>query len=79
MFVMAKTSALSMSSESCFESCSPHEVCVFLKEQVPSIPENILEKMKEHKIDGEAFLALNEEYLREISPLIGDRLKIKRP
>lgn len=34
--------------------------------------------MKEHKIDGEVFVALNDEYLREIARLLGDRLKIKR-
>ena len=57
---------------------SPEEVCDFLKKQVPSISCSILEKIKEHKIDGEVFVALNDEYLREIAPLLGDRLKIKR-
>lgn len=61
-----------------FESLSPDEVCDYLKEQIPSISENILEKIREHKIDGEVFLALNDEYLQEVAPLLGDRLKIKR-
>ena len=61
-----------------FENLSPDEVCDFLKKHVPSISDDILEKVKEHKIDGEVFVALNDEYLREIAPLLGDRLKIKR-
>ena len=56
---------------------SPDEVCDFLKEQIPSISDNIVQKIKEHKIDGDIFLALNDEYLREIAPLLGDRLKMK--
>ena len=61
-----------------FERLSPAEVCDYLKEQIPSISHSILEKIVEHKIDGEVFLALNEEYLREVAPLLGDRLKVKR-
>ena len=60
-----------------FESFSPDEVCDFLKEHVPSISDSILQEIKAHKIDGEVFLALNDEYLRELAPLLGDRLKIK--
>ena len=56
-----------------FESLSCDSVCAFLKERVPSI----LEKIKDHRIDGEVFFALNDEYLREVAPLLGDRLKIK--
>ena len=60
------------------ESLSPEEVCAYLKEQIPFISERILERFVEHKIDGEVFLELNDEYLREIAPLLGDRLKLKK-
>ena len=60
------------------ESLSPEEVCAYLKEQIPFISEGILESIVEHKIDGEVFLELNDEYLREITPLLGDRLKLKK-
>ncbi|CAI8031482.1 hypothetical protein GBAR_LOCUS17865 [Geodia barretti] len=43
-----------------------------------SLSESILDNIFEHKIDGEVFLSLNDENLREIAPLLGDRLKIKR-
>ena len=59
-------------------SLSPEEVCAYLKEQIPFISEGILERFVEHKIGGEVFLELNDEYLREIAPLLGDRLKLKK-
>ena len=61
-----------------FECLSPAEVCNYLKEQIPSISHSILEKIVEHKIDGKVFLVLNNKYLWEIAPLLGDRLKVKR-
>ena len=45
---------------------------------MPKIENDVLEKIVEHKIDGETFLVLNDEYLREVAPLLGDRLKIKK-
>ena len=50
----------------------------FSRKRDPIISEDILKKIVEYKIDGEAFLSLNDEYLREIAPLLGDQLKIKR-
>ena len=61
-----------------FEGLSPRALCLRLKQDIPSISESILDKILEHKIDGEVFLSLNDENLREIAPLLGDRLKIKR-
>ena len=61
-----------------FEGLSPEEICAYVKEQIPSISDEILERFKEHKIDGSVFLELNDEYLREIAPRLGDRLKLKR-
>ena len=35
-------------------------------------------KRSSYKIDGEAFLELTEEYLREVAPILGDRIKLKK-
>ena len=59
-----------------FEALSPGAVRRYLKER--SVSDDVLEKILEHKIDGEVFLSLNDEHLREIAPLLGDRLKMKR-
>ena len=61
-----------------FDHLSPEEVCMYLKNEVPTISQEILDSVIDHKIDGEVFLEMNDEYLREIAPLLGDRLKIKR-
>lgn len=57
---------------------SPEEVSSFLKKEVPGISQSILESLSTQKIDGEVFLELDEEYLREFAPLVGDRLKLKK-
>ena len=61
-----------------FERFSPNDVCDFVKDQVPNISQDVLDNILQHKIDGEVFLALNDEYLRKIAPLLRDRLKMKR-
>ena len=61
-----------------FEDLLPSALRLRLEEDIPSLSEGILDKIVEHKIDGEIFLSLNDENLREIAPLLGDRLKIKR-
>ena len=61
-----------------FEDLSPSALRLRLEEDIPSLSEGILDNIVEHKIDGEIFLSLNDENLREIAPLLGDRLKIKR-
>ena len=38
----------------------------------------MIEKLVQHKIDGKMFLSLNDEYLWETVPSLGDRLKIKK-
>lgn len=67
-----------MEFESRFEDLSPEKLCVFIKNEIPKLSEEILTKILEHKIDGETFLCMNEEHLREIAPLLGDRLKLRR-
>lgn len=36
-----------------FEKLSPDEVCVYLKQEIPTVAEDILENLVKHKIDGE--------------------------
>ena len=64
--------------ESRFEDLAPEKLCLFLQQEIPTLSEEIFAKIVEHKIDGEVFLSLNDEYLREIAPLLGDRLKLRR-
>ena len=56
---------------------SPSEVLMYLKEYAPTLSEDVLEVIVSQKIDGEVFMALDGESLREIAPLVGDRVKIK--
>ncbi len=60
-----------------WQMCLPESVCDYLKNEIPAIHRGILDRIVEHKIDGEVFLSLNDEYLREVAPLLGDRLKIR--
>ena len=60
------------------EKFSPEEVRDYVSDELPFIESSVLDKIVEHKINGETFLLLNDEYLREIAPLLGDRLKIKK-
>ena len=66
------------SFDSRFEEFSPNEVRDYVKDRLPQLGLDVLDRIIEHKIDGETFLVLNDEYLREIAPLLGDRLKIKK-
>ena len=50
-------------------------MCDYLREE--DVDEAILTNIKKHKIDGLLFVQLNDEYLREIAPLLGDRLRLK--
>lgn len=61
-----------------FEEFSPEDVRDYIQEEIPQIEKDVLEKIVLHKIDGETFLVLNDEYLWEIAPLLGDRLKMKK-
>lgn len=54
------------------------EVCQYLNESISDIDETVVESFRKHKIDGLTFIQLNEEYLRELAPLLGDRIKIKK-
>ena len=57
---------------------SCEEVVEFVKKRIPTISEGVLSAIADNKIDGEIFLEIDEESLREIAPLIGDRAKLKK-
>ena len=61
-----------------FSTRSPEEVYEYLRCTLPTLSQSILETILEHKIDGETFLQLEDEDLKEIAPLLGDRIKLKR-
>lgn len=59
---------------------TPQEVCLFLKERVPGISEEVLQVLPSQNIDGEVFLELDNDndYLHVIAPLLGDKVKLKK-
>lgn len=54
------------------------DVCLYVREEISTISQSVLEAIAAQKIDGEVFLELDDECLREIAPLGGDRLKLKK-
>lgn len=67
-------------SRCAFEALSTTVVCNFLLKEIPTISEKVLQKIEEHKVDGEVFIqiAADDEHLKEIAPLLGDRWKLKK-
>lgn len=61
-----------------FDKFSPEQVVIFLKDNIPTISKDILKRIVDHKIDGDVLLALDDSTMREIAPLLGDRVKIKK-
>lgn len=57
---------------------SPEDVTSFLEENVPGISSDVLSNIITQKIDGEILSELSDSDMREIAPLLGDRLKIKK-
>lgn len=55
---------------------SPEDVTSFLEENVPGISSDVLSNIITQKIDGEILSELSDSDMREIAPLLGDRLKI---
>ena len=66
---------IAMEEQSNFEQMTADEVRMFIEEKIPSIDSGVLESIT---VDGMTFLQLNEEYLRELFPLLGDRIKVKK-
>ena len=54
------------------------DVKEYIEKEVSALSQSVLEAIVEQKIDGEVFLELDDEFLREIAPLCGDRIKIKK-
>ena len=50
------------------EGLSVEELCNFLVLKIPTLSESVMQNLKENKVDGDIFMALNEEYLQEIAP-----------
>ena len=57
---------------------SVNDLCEFSEIEFPDLEDHVLENIKKHKIDGQTFLQLNEEYPKEVAPPLGDRLKLKK-
>ena len=57
---------------------SVNDLCEFLEIEFPDLEDHVLENIKKHKINGQTFLQLKEEYLKEVAPPLGDRLKLKK-
>ncbi|XP_019862681.1 PREDICTED: uncharacterized protein LOC109591386 [Amphimedon queenslandica] len=49
-----------------------------LQKEIPGLEAAVSDNIRRHKIDGQIFIQLNEEYLREIAPLLGDRVRLKQ-
>ena len=57
---------------------SVNDLCEFLEIEFPDLEDHVLENVKKHKIDGQTFLQLDEEYLKDVTPLLGDRVRLKK-
>lgn len=54
------------------------DVRQYVREEVSTVSQSVLEAITTQKIDGEVFLEMDDECLHEIAPLGGDRLKLKK-
>lgn len=67
--------------EAAFDTRSPDDVRAYLSKEVPNLDGEVLNNFVKHKICkicGAVFLELTDEYLRELIPLLGDRIQVKR-
>ena len=55
---------------------SVEELWHYLEEK--NIEKPIRDNIRQHKIDGSMFVSLSDEELKELAPLLGDRLCLKR-
>lgn len=53
------------------------DVCSYLREHILSLDEDIIESFLNNRIDGVAFAELNDDYLKELCPILGDRMKLR--
>ena len=61
-----------------FEEFVPSQLSAILKVELPSLSVDVITRFEDSRIDGEAFLSIDDDCLREIAPLLGDRLKLKK-
>ena len=60
------------------ESWSPNEVVLFLAGEVPDIDENVLKSFADNKVSGDLLLDLDDDSLRELILVLGDRIRVKK-
>ena len=51
--------------------------CACLKEEIPDLSDSVVQEILKHRIDRVTFIELTEDNLKEIAPLLGDRMKLK--
>lgn len=54
-----------------FQRKSVSELCDYVSIEYPDIDGEVIQNLRKHKVDGDTFLQLDEEYLKEIAPLLG--------
>lgn len=65
-----------MASKEDITAYSADELCDFLLDR---LSERIVLKLREEKITGVDFISLNNDQLKEIFPMMGERLKLMSP
>ena len=75
MYITLRDCSRKMSAE--IENKTVDDLCDFLSQE-QEIDTSVVENIRKHKIDGSIFIQLDEEYLREVAPLLGDRIRLKR-
>ncbi|KAL5493862.1 hypothetical protein EMCRGX_G015096 [Ephydatia muelleri] len=53
------------------------DFCACLKEEIPDLSDSVVQEILKHRIDRVTFIELTEDNLKEIAPLLGDRMKLK--
>lgn len=68
--------ATNSSCSASLQNFSVRELVSFLEDQ--NVPPNVLDNFEENCVNGEAFLTLEEEDLKELVPLIGERTLVRK-
>ena len=55
---------------------SSDELSLFLSSK--GIPQKVLDNFQSHSIDGETFISMSDEQLKEVAEKISDRVKLKK-
>lgn len=54
------------------------DVVEYLKTELLDLDEDVLENFWKNKIDGSVFIELNNEYLKDLCPILGSFIKIRK-